>query len=456
MRYIKIIILAGLAMFFSSQACAEIFFSVAPADGSSTIRFGRIINEPISVAVRVNITSSGGTRYEVNQRLLDPLRNDQSEALANNAVTFYTAGGSNAHGTLYQNTPAQLDTLNRVIYSSSPEGSTDSFTIVYQVNPSVITSSGNFLGRILYSVRGIGTNASEKEVILNCYLEYEKKFDFEVTTSSHDAHTVRIAADDKNNEGYVQLKNIADFGGPFQITQIIEENLSNEKGMNLLPEAVQFFVRCFRGQSSYSSPSVLSQKSTLLYASDARGKQDEIVIGFRVDKDAIKNVGSGTFRGRFIYTIESQNKTISRIPINIQLEIPPVFEIGVVSQGSTGLTFQNMRPGVTVEKELVLNVTSNLKKPYTVVQKITSPLANARADTIPFNFLKVKTETIETMPGKALLGELTPVHQADTVLFASDSEGHSSRFIVRYSLAGSDDVKPGDYATRISYGLLEK
>jgi len=45
--------------------------------------------------------------------------------------------------------------------------------------------------------------------------------------------------------------------------------------------------------------------------------------------------------------------------------------------------------------------------------------------------------------------------KGDSILYISDNSGSSDKFKIVYELEGSLDIKAGDYATRISYSLLE-
>jgi hypothetical protein len=140
----------------------------------------------------------------------------------------------------------------------------------------------------------------------------------------------------------------------------------------------------------------------------------------------------------------------------MQLEVIPVFEIEIPADFKGGLFFQNIQPGVTMEREIVLRVNSNMQRPYAVVQRVTLPLTNESGNSIPLSFFKFKSEDTNDTTGQTVISESQEVHLGDTTIFISDAQGSSSSFILRYFLEGPRDVKSGDYFAKISYALVEK
>lgn len=435
---------------------AEFSLNVSPVDGSSSIRFPRIDTQPVNVEVRVSINSDQGKRYELRQKLLEDFRNDQGDILSRNAISFYTLSGSNSHGSLYQTTPAPLDTMDRVLYSSSGQAGSDSFVIVYQVNPSDVDVSGNFFSRIFYTLQPAEAGLVEQNTVLNCYLSVEREANFTISTSSHSARSLRLESLDGVANGSVQIKLDRNLGRQFQITQIIEEPFANEKGQALPLDKFSISVNAKMGESLLSGPSGLSQKPTQLYLSTGSGQADEVIANYRLDKDILRDFANATYRARFVYVVESGANVIKRLPLEVQLEILPVFEIEVSPEFTSSLLFQNISSGVTVEREIALRVNSNMQRPYAVVQKIISPLANDRGDIIPLEFFKLKSESSPEMRGNALIAQPQEVRLGDTTVFLSDAQGSSSGFILRYFLEGPPDVRSGDYFAKISYALVEK
>lgn len=447
----------AVTLFFTfSSAYAEFSVNASPVDGSSSIRFPTVKSQPVNVEVRIRINSTQNKRYEVRQKLLGDFRNNEGDILGRNAISFYTLSGSNIHGTLYQASPAQLDTFDRVLYSSSPQGDPDTFIIVYQIDPSNISFSGDFFSKMIYTLTPVEAGVSEQNAFLNCYISIERKANFGINTSSHSARTLHFNSRSGGSDGAVEIKWDKGVGRQFQITQLVNEPFRNEKGETFPLEKIYFNAVSQGGESLISAPTALSQKPAQLYVSGGRKDGDSVVINYRVDKDAIKDLPGGNFKARLTYNIESAGGILEQFPMELQLELAPIFEIEVSPELDSGLVFQNIQAGVVVEKEVVLNVKSNMQRPYAVIQNIMTPLTNEKGDTIPLDSFKIKGEVVEGMTGQTMMAQPVAARLADSTVFVSDPEGRSTRFILRYSLEAPKNVKSGNYFARISYALVEK
>jgi hypothetical protein len=349
-----------------------------------------------------------------------------------------------------------IDTMDRVLYASSGQGDADSFIIVYQVDPNNINASGNFFSRILYTLQPLEGGVSQQNNILNCYLTVERKSSFSISTSSHSAHTLRLEKSQNGCDGFVQIKLDRGLGRQFQITQVVQDLFISDNGQTIPLDKFSLSLNAQKGQSLFPNFSTLSQKPTQLYLSNDNGEADTMTINYHIDRDIFKNLSSGVFRARFVYAVESGANILARLPLDVQLEVTPVFEIEIPADFNSGLFFPNIGPGVSIEKEIVLRVNSNIQRPYTVVQKIALPLTNERGDTIPLSFFKVKSEEAKDTVGQTLIADAQEVRLGDTTIFISDTEGSSSSFILRYFLEGPRDAKSGDYFARVSYALVEK
>ena len=450
----KAIYFLCFSLFLPVLAHAELSLSVLSVEGLNSIRFPRAENAAVNEQVRVRITGEG-QRYQVKQRLLDDFRNDKGELLNRRALTCYTLSGSNMHGTLYQGIPTQVDSLDRVVYVSSPQGDNDSLVMVYQVDPLGSTASGNFFGRIIFTLQDTSGTNREQNVIINCYVTIDKKADFSIDTSSHNPHLLRILPSDSSAEGFVQINLSSIFGKQFEVTQTMEEPFRNEQGKTLPQDVVTTFLKSGTGTSFISAPTGLSQKVTRIYQSTPQGSPDTLTVVLRVNKEAFVKTSQGLFTARFAYAIESGGELIKRFPLTIQIEIPSIFQIEATPETRSGLVFTNIQPNTAAEKEVVLDITTNTNKPYAVVQRVSSPLVNETGDTIPQGQFKVTGFTLEGMPGTPIVST-KPVTQGDTTIFVSDPTGTPAKVGLRYSLEGSPNMRSGSYMMKISYALIEK
>ncbi len=432
--------------------------SITPLEGGNSLRFGRVTSEnAINKQVRIRVTSDLGVKYQVEQRLLEPLRNDRGELLNAEAFNFYTLRGSNLVGSLYQDTPYKVDTFKRVLYVSAAAGTGDSFSVIYSIKPSKINISGNFLGRILYTFTPLGSSGTQREVILNVYFETEKNFQVSLKTSSQGSRTLRLSPDKDQLNGYLKISTEGSLGQKYEVKQLVQEPFKNEKGEVLPLDLVKVFALSNKGQIYASSPTPLARKPLLIYSSQARGDSDEIVVNFSVDTKDFEELPSGRFKALVLYNVESLGSLIKRLPLDISLEIKPLFDIEVISESMGGLQFRNLKSDSgSIEKEVIIKVKTNLSRPYNVIQNLTNPLANQSGNTIPLQFFRLKEEKAKDNPGTIIFSQFSALSLGDTRVFASNSTGDSSEFKIIYSLEVPRDMIGGDYFTGLNYSLVEK
>ena len=432
--------------------------SITPLEGGNSLRFGRVTSEnAINKQVRIRVTSDLGVKYQVEQRLLEPLRNDRGELLNAEAFNFYTLRGSNLVGSLYQDTPYKVDTFKRVLYVSAAAGTGDSFSVMYSIDPSKVNISGNFFGRILFTFTPLGGGGTQREAILNVYFETEKNFQVTLKTSSQSSRTLRLSPGKDQLEGYLQISAEGSLGQKYEVKQVVQEPFKNEKGEVIPLELVKVFASSNNGQTYVSSPTPLTRKTLLIYGSEVRGEGDEIVVNFSVDTKDFEKLPSGHFKALVLYNVESLGSLIKRLPIDISLEIKPIFDIEVVSESVGGLCFRNLKPDSgLIEKEITIKVQTNLNRPYNVVQNLNTPLANQSGNTIPLQSFRLREEESKDNPGNIIFSQYTPLNLGDTRVFASNSTGDSSEFKIIYSLEVPRDMVGGDYFTGLNYSLVEK
>src|SRR3989338_4638479 len=116
----------------SYDAWASLKISVTPQGGGNMLRFGKLISEVHpDKEVRIRVTSSAQDKYQVFQRLVDPLTNERGQTLDIRGFQSYTLIGSNSFGSLYQQSPQTMGYSEQLLYSSSPNGDGDGFTVIY-------------------------------------------------------------------------------------------------------------------------------------------------------------------------------------------------------------------------------------------------------------------------------------------------------------------------------------
>ncbi|MBD3264719.1 MAG: hypothetical protein GF375_06425 [Candidatus Omnitrophica bacterium] len=459
MRRITLIFLCGfIASTILLSAYAAYNLSVVPRRGGNSIYFGRVSSgETVNREVKIRVNSTSGVKYQIRQRLLEPMVNEKGVRIDREALKFYTLRGSNSSGALYQDMPLVLDTMERVLYVSSPVGDSDSFYTVYVIEGSKIKRSGNFFGRILYTLVPLEGGASEREVIVNIQAQVSREFEVSVTTSSRNPRLLKLSSGEKEKEGFIKVTLEGGIGRRYRLIQSLQEPLRNQQGEILPEDILKFRVSVSAGQSSYPSYTSMTARPSEVYLSDNEGSGGDIVIGFVIDESRLGEIPSGDFKGRLFYTIEAEGQPVESFFVDLLLQIEPVFDIEVVSNFGSSIYFRNVKPlSPPPNKEVLIRVKSNLHKPYSVVQRLERPLTSEKGDKIPFRFFKVKGLIEEGNSGNIAFNQFTPVKQGNTVVFSSDSKGSPSEFRVLYSLQVPQDTREGDYFTNLSYSLIQK
>jgi len=452
----KITMLTIAGLIGALAVWADFDLSVTPIEGGSSLRFGRVSVETVNREVRLRVSSATGSPYQLRQRLIEPLIDSQGNRLPDGAVTFYTLRGSNTRGSLYQDTPANLGSIDRVLYYSAPSGDNDSFIIAYSIDGSKVNASGSYFGKIAYSLVPQGAG-SAREVYLNVYVDFDRNFDATLSTSSGGERELRLSSDEKDSAADVTLKLNGQLGGVYNVVQSVESPLRGEQGDPAAPGLLTYVVAADNGTSNVVSPAALTAQPVIIYNSTAAGDGDNIAIKFTVDKNVIDSLSVGRYHALLSYSVQARGQTVAQLPLDIYVEVKPVFEIQVISEDNKGLIFNDLRPDGPLQiRRTTIKVKSNLHRPYCVTQKVDAPLTSPAGSIMPLRDFTMRQGLEKGQSGRVVFTADTPLKVGDTIIYYSDAQGTAARFIVDYTAKGSPNLKAGDYYLNIDYALMEK
>lgn len=441
----------GIMAIVTFRLEASLNLAVTPYEGMS-LRFGEVNSDSyINKEVKIRITSTDGVQYRLRQRLLEPVVSDKGEILNEGVLSFYTVRGTNAAGSLYQDTLRSLSTRDEILYTSNTAGDSDSFVVVYSIDGKKISQRGNFRGKILYTLESIG-GASSKTYILDLSFNANPSIDIAIEAPS--GKTVRLGTRyDSELKSSLKVKLNIPSENNIKIYQDLTEPLTKEDGTVLEDGVVKFFVSGLaEGESNYKNLSSLARGRALIYSSDEGSS--EFYINFSVDEELIKGVSAGLYKGNLIYYFEGENIN-KTIPIGLEVEIARVFDIKVTSE--EGLSFLGVKPdNPPQEKAVKVEVNTNMKTPYQVIQRIDTPLTDEKGNKIPEKFFRMKVELPGEDKGKTDFLNFQPAGVGDKVIFTSNAEGDPVTFDIIYRLDVSYEVVAGDYSTQVTYLLSEK
>jgi hypothetical protein len=377
--------------------------------------------------------------------------NEQHVYLGEQTLTTYAVSGSNASGTLYAQSNEPLGASDQLVFTSAPDGPSDTVTLDYVVNPDRINSSGNFIGRIAYTVRSLA-GGSQDQAIVNIYLDAAETFKVSVRGIKHADKIYLESSKRAVTEDGIKINFSGNFKDDFKVSQEVQDLPVNEHGDEIGPDIVQFFVTGQGSGNIHPTPEGLGRKRELLYQS--RESENELVVNFLVNPHKIAQLKAGLYRGRIVVIIDSSHGT-QEFPLDIELKVDPVFDIEVVLP-SGGVRFSKVLPTNPPQaQEVTVKITSNLGKPYVVMQNVASALVTPKGEEIKKEYFLLKTELVNQFSGKIQAPEFAPVGVGEKPIFYSDRDGSSAEFKVIYRLTSYPEIIAGDYGVPIVFSLGE-
>jgi hypothetical protein len=444
----------GTFLFLLNQTVpcdASLSVSITSDIGNNSLKFSRSdLQTPSSKEVRIRVSSSDNTQYQVFQRIIDPFVNEQGMFYDQPFLQYYGQAGSNSSGTLYGQAPAFIFRSDQLVYTSSQTGETDAFTLYYYVDPQRLTSSGRFFGKILFSVRPLGTG-SQAEAFLEVNVDSSGEFNVEVQTSRGGKLLRLGTAGQDMLEDMMTIEFSGNNNGSLKITQEIQEYPHSETNEFLPKDAVKYSVSNKENKAS-SSLDFLSNKSEVLFNSQSLA--DTISVNFFLNEAVRDKLLATIYKGVINYRIESLQET-RNVPIDLEIAIPPIFELSLkIISGS--MSFSHLIADEPPQfKEVEINIKSNLGKPYMVIQKVTDVLRNASGEKIDEQFFTMSEVISESEPGEISHKDFIPVRAGEETIFVSNSGGQSATFKQIFRLQPYRGMAPGEYLSIIEYSLVE-
>lgn len=428
----------------ASVSYAAVSLSVTPANGGNSLRFADEFDQAQEVKIRV--TSTGGSRYQIFQRLIDPLTNDKGQNLNQQALHVQALVNSNTSGTLYMQNKSPMRIGEEILYTSGPNGESDSFTLGYFLERQAMNAAGNFRGKIMFSVRSFGDGSTD-QALIDVFIENGNQWKVEVK-GGHASNQVRIKdSDTQNNADYVRIS-FSGNSGDVRIYQEMETALQNESGEELPEDAL--IVHNSSAEGFDRSTSSLKTTRTLVYTS--RKADDEVMLSFMVNPDKTASLAAGKYFGRIKYIIESDGG-VEYKQIDLHVNVQSIFTIDI-KPPEDGLSYNRILPlGEPQFKEFTITVRSNLKKPYQVMQGFDMPLTNEQGAEFNNRYFTFKVDVPGDQRGKTRFGDFSPVTKGEKPVFTSDGQGSSSTFKLLYKLEGYSGMEPGKFHVPVRFSL---
>ena len=451
---LSLFFLSFLCFFIPNQVFADFNLTVTPREGGGNLNFGKTtVSSPPSREVEIRITATGGNQYQLYQRVIQPLTSSKGETLNPEVITSFTYRGSNNSGTLYQEQELPLSYADQLLYTSSPNGDSDSFQMIFTVNRDALEASGSFFGKILYTLQPLG-GGSQVTIYLNVYVDASGDLKVEFDTSYSQNHLKLTTENEKEHEGYISLSFINNPGEKIKIYQKIVDLPKDDLNREIDEGVIDFYLSGdTKGELYCKNPQALEIDKVLIYSSNQ--SEDNFFINFIFNKDNINTQSAGIYRGQINYLIEG-TEVPKKFSLEFEIEVIPVFELEVETPPG-GMIFPNLSPGdLPTVKEIILKVNTNMKKPYIVNQTLSSAVVSEEGKQISSDLFTMKAVLFEEYPGNVKITNFRSVPVGDIALFFSDDQGSQVKFKVTYKLQADYSILPGKYSAMVTYSLEQR
>ncbi len=452
---IKICKIALISLFsliiWNARAEASISLDATPIQGGTTLRFGRMdVLEGASKEVRVRINTSETTQYQVFQQMIQPITSTQGRLADSSLLQYYALPGSNSSGTLYGQVPQGVSRAEELVYSSSGNGSSDRFVLVFNVNQNLLDDGGEYSGQLLLTLRPIGPGSTE-QVYINVVIdaEVDQSIRFNDARSSIELSTLRA------DQMQADLSLSFEVNGGIKLYQeIVQVPVHEQGGHDLDLGAVLLTVAGEdpAGQTHVAPGEALTLQRQLIFETSTSSGTCHLM--YQIDPDRAESLSAGRYRGLVRYYIQTRRgEEILEKYLSVHVE--PIFSIQV-SFPDGPLFFKNLLPGgAPMFYSVVATVQTNLGRPYQVTQEMVSPMVNEKGDPLDLDNFLIRTELLEDSTGKIQHSDFVPFARTRGTLFLSDAAGSPAEFRVLYQVKPYSTMIPGNYASEIRYSLGE-
>ncbi len=442
--------------FFQVNIALAVFdLSYTLTEGGAQLDFTPTL---VSRGIRVRIDSDISTRYQVVQRIIAPLqeRNNPQLNLSDHFL-FRGVSGTNRFGDLRAPETEAVVRSDEIMYVSDSVGHADTFTLVYALKDLLRISPGDYSGRISFTLYPLGGGQSPITKIVEVRVLAR-----DLPTQGNSLEISFPSASSRLSFNPTQGKNTADvlfkiinpIQGLFSVKQFLRVPFESNSGSRLDERALQFMVQGIEKSESILGLTPLRTQTQILYTSAPSRNRDSFLVRYSLQDTA--SLPAGLYRSTIEYFL-SQGGVERKIGnAEIEIEIPQVFDLEVqLKTKENALEFRDVKPNDPPQRrEVILEIKSNRKVRYQVIQDVSSLLVNKEGKSIPPENFTFQMESLDSkgmlkFPGK------TKVLQGSSTVFVSNLEGSPDRFKIIYQLIPGEHVSAGDYTANVTYSLLE-
>lgn len=452
-----LMLIAPVILYQEAYAAFDLSYSFD--EGGSRLEFDRINFSRGITFTTLNDTVNN--RYEIRQRIESPLRNrDNPTITIGNDFVVRGIRGTNRYGDLRLPTgdlPVRNDEL---IYVSDTAGTADSFTLAYGIVNTQEIAPGYYTGRISLILNPINSSALPVTKVIEVYVNIPNDGgSLSVTVAPAEGASSIIlnpsAGNDLRGAANAVVMINSSFSGPFRIMQMLPTPIQSQDGRFLDSNNLIFNIPDAQAGVAINQPTPVASNIQTIYSSRPDGSSDKaFTIAYSLANPL--SLVAGNYRSRLQYLLEFSGKQVNLGALDLEIRQERIFEISITPQDQRyNIDFVNLKASEGPRlNEVLIEVKSNIGRPYQVTQNVLSELVNSTGDKIPSENFSLQTVSMNTK-GNLKIASKMPVERGNLLLFVSDSDGSADKFKVIYEIVCSADLKSGNYSSRITYTLTE-
>ncbi len=460
-KLLKIILISFLltgSAILCRQAQAAFDLSYIFEQGGSRLEFER--NNFSRAIDFTTFNDTVNNRYEVRQRVESPLRNRDNPSITIMDHFFVRAFRGSARFGDLRIPPGDIPVRNdELIYVSNAAGQADTFTLAYSIVNSQELPPGYYTGRISLVLNPVSSAAAPVIRFIDVYVNIPNEGgSLSVTVVPAEGGSSLLLnpseANNVRNNAVVTIN--SSFSGPFRIMQMLSQPIQSQEGKFLDTGSLLFSVPDAQKGVALNRPTPVASNIQTIYSSRPDGSCDKV---FSIAYSLADPVGlvAGNYRSRIQYLLESGGKQINLGALDLEIRQERIFEVSITPQDQRfNIDFANLKSSEGPRtNEVLIEVKSNLGRPYQVTQNILSELVNSQGEKIDPKYFSLRTLSVNGTKGTPKFLVKTPIEKGNLLLFVSDSNGSADQFKVIYELICPADLKAGNYSSRVTYTLTE-
>jgi hypothetical protein len=457
-KIIFLLLLLTGSTFLCRRAQAAFDLNFMLEQGGSRLEFER--NNFSRAITFTTFNDTVNNRYEIRQRVESPLRNRDNPAITiMDHFSVRAFRGSSKFGDL-RIPPGDIPVRNdELIYVSNPAGTADTFTLAYSIVNSQELAPGYYTGRVSLVLNPISSAAAPVIRFVDVYVNIPNdggSLSVTVTPVEGNSSIMLNPADANNLRNNAVVTINSSFNGPFRIMQMLSQPIQSQDGKFLDSGNLLYSVPDASKGVALSRPTPVASSIQTIYSSRPDGSADKaFTISYSLANPL--SLVAGSYRSRIQYLLESAGKQINLGGLDLEIRQERIFEISISPQDQRyNIDFADLKPNEGPRtNEVIIEVKSNLGRPYQVTQNIISDMVNTEGEKITSQYFYLRTLPVNGTKGTPKLMDKTPIEKGNLLLFVSDDNGTADQFKVIYELTCPPELKAGNYSSRVIYTLTE-